>query len=361
MEPIIEASQLNKAYDGRVVLDIEHLAVEPGEILVFLGPSGAGKSVLLRLLNLLELPTSGKIMFKGEDVSAVAGGRGLEVRRRMVMLFQDPLLFKTSVEKNVAFGLGVRRLPRIEVKQRVDDALELLGLEGSNDKVVSTLSGGEAQRVAFARALVIEPEVIFLDEPFSDLDSLIRRRLQTEVRDIFKRKGLTAVFVTHDHEEAARMGDRIMVLHEGKIVQGGTPRQVFQQPESEFVAQFVGMENIYGGAVVSSENGLSEVSIDGQVIEVLAERDTGETITIGLRPEDVTLVPAEEMNSRASSRNSLVGPVSRIDAQGPTAYVTVDCPFPIRALITSRSLEELGIKVGSDVGVRFKATAVHVI
>jgi tungstate transport system ATP-binding protein len=358
---MIEAKRLNKSYDGRVVLDIEHLAVEPGEILVFLGPSGAGKSVLLRLLDLLELPTSGKITFKGEDVSAVAGGRGLEVRRRMVMLFQDPLLFKTSVEKNVAFGLGVRRLPRIDIKQRVDDALELLGLEGSNDKAVSTLSGGEAQRVAFARALVIEPEVIFLDEPFSDLDSLIRRRLQSEVRDIFKRKGLTSVLVTHDHEEAARMGDRIMVLHEGRIVQGGTPRQVFEQPESEFVAKFVGMENIYGGAVVSSESGLVEVSIDGQVIEVLADRDTGEDITIGLRPEDVTLVPAEEVNSRASSRNSLVGSVSRIDAQGPTAYVTVDCPFPVRALITSRSLEELGIGVGSDAGVRFKATAVHVI
>ena len=361
MAPIIEARQLNKAYDGRVVLDIEHLAVELGEILVFLGPSGAGKSVLLRLLNLLEPPTSGKIMFKGEDVSDVAGGRGLEVRRQMVMLFQDSLLFKTSVEKNVAFGLGIRRLPRVEIKQRVSDAIELLGLAGLNDKEVSTLSGGEAQRVALARALIVEPEIIYLDEPFSDLDFLIRRRLQSEVRDIFKEKGLTSVFVTHDHEEAARMGDRIMVLNEGKIVQSGAPRQVFEQPESEFVAQFVGMENIYKGAVVSSEDGLAEVSVDGEVIEVVTDRGAGEAVTVGLRPEDVTIVPAVEVGSRASSRNALVGRVSSIEAQGPTAYVTVDCPFPVRAIITSRSLEELGLEVGSQAGVRFKATAVHLI
>ncbi|MCJ7745627.1 MAG: ABC transporter ATP-binding protein [Actinobacteria bacterium] len=361
MEPIVEASQLNKAYDGRVVLDVEHLAVDPGEILVFLGPSGAGKSVLLRLLNLLEPPTSGEIMFKGEDVSSVAGSHGLEVRRRMVMLFQDPLLFKISVEKNVAFGLGVRRLPQQEIKRRVDEALELLGLTGLNAKDVATLSGGEAQRVAFARALVVEPEIIYLDEPFSDLDFLIRRRLQSEVRDIFKEKGLTSVFVTHDHEEAARMGDRIMVLNEGKIVQAGTPRQVFQQPESEFVARFVGMENIYGGTVVSSEGGLVEVTVDGEIIEVVTDSRAGEAVTVGLRPEDVTLVPAAEVDSRASSRNALVGRVSRVEAQGPTAYVTVDCPFPVRALITSRSLEELGLEVGSDAGVRFKATAVHVI
>jgi len=361
MQSIVEASNLRKAYEGKVVLDIEHLSVEAGEVLVFLGPSGAGKSVLLRLLNLLEPPTSGTIMFRGKDTSHLAGGRALEVRRRMVMLFQDPLLFKTSVENNVSFGLGVRGVERSVIKRRVDEALEIFSLSGFNDKEVSTLSGGESQRVALARALVIEPEVVFLDEPFSDLDVLIRRRLQSEVRGIFKEKGLTSVFVTHDHEEAARMGDRIIVLNQGRIVQGGTPKRIFQHPENEFVARFVGMENLIAGKVISSQDGLDEVSVEGGVIEAVADRVAGEAVTLGLRPEDVTLLPADEVQKPESSRNAFLGKVVDVELVDPVARVTVDCPFPVVSVITRRSLEELGIEEGMTVGVRFKATAVHVM
>jgi molybdopterin-binding protein len=361
MKTILEANNLSKTYSDIKVLDIDEFSVEEGETLVFLGPSGAGKSLLLRILNLLEAPSTGTVRLGGEEILRLQGRERVKVSRRMAMLFQEPLLFTGSVSRNVAYGLKVRGFPTAEIEERVADALRTVRLAGFWKRNVSTLSGGEAQRVALARALVIEPDVIFLDEPFSDLDFMIRRRLQAEVRDIFKGKGLTAVFVTHDHEEAARMGDRIMVLNEGKIVQSGTPRQIFEKPESEFVAQFVGMENIYSGTVISCEDGLAEISLDGEVIEVVTDRSADEAVTVGLRPEDVTLVHAADIESRESSRNALAGRVSRIEPQGPTVYVTVDCPFPVRALITSRSLEELGFEVGSEAGVRFKATVVHVI
>ena len=361
MKTILETSNLSKTYDGSKVLDVDEFSVEEGETLVFLGPSGAGKSVLLRILNLLEPPSSGNVRLGGEEILGLQGREKVKLARRMAMLFQEPLLFTGSVSRNVAYGLKVRGFPPSEIEKRVADALRAVRLVGFGERHVSTLSGGEAQRVALARAMVVEPEVMFLDEPFANLDRLNRDALQVEVGEILKRKGMTAVFVTHDQQEAARLGDRILVLDEGRIVQRGIPSEIFHEPATESVARFVGMDNIYGGVVTSAAGGLARVLIEGKEIEVVGERTEGETITIGLRPEDITLVPAAEAGSRVSSRNALVGNVSRIDAQGPTAYVTVDCPFPVRALITSRSLEELGINVGSEVGIRFKATAVHVI
>ena len=361
MKTILEASNLSKTYDGSKVLDIDEFSVEDGETLVFLGPSGAGKSLLLRILNMLEAPSTGTVRLGGEEILRLQGRERVEVARRMAMLFQEPLLFTGSVTRNVAYGLKVRGFPPAEIEKRVADALRTVRLVGFGERHVSTLSGGEAQRVALARAMVVEPEVLFLDEPFANLDRLNRDALQVEVRDILKRRGMTAVFVTHDQQEAARLGDRIMVLDEGRIVQRGIPSDIFHKPATESVARFVGMDNIYNGVVTSAAGGLALVLIEREAIEVVSERIEGEHVTVGLRPEDVTLVHAADIGSRESSRNALVGRVSSIEAQGPTAYVTVDCPFPVRALITMRSLEELGLEVGSEAGVRFKATAVHLI
>lgn len=361
MAAILEARELTKNYDGGTVLDVAQLSVSEGETLSVLGPSGAGKSVLLRLLDLLEAPTSGSVLFEGKEVQGLVGKQRLDVCRRMVMIFQDPLLFKGSVADNVAYGLKVRGVPREDRVPRVKEALRLVGIADLERKYVTTLSGGEAQRVALARALVVEPEVLLLDEPFASVDPLNRQALQRDVRAIFREGRRTAIFVTHDQEEAARMGDRIAVLEGGRIVQQGPPREVFYQPRTEFVARFMGAENILSGEVVRSSGGIAEVEVEGVSLDVMTDRSVGERIGVALRPEDVTLLPASEAGSRASSRNSLEGEVVGVELLGPRTRVTLLCPFPLNAVITRRSLEEMDIRPGSRLIARFKATAAHVL
>lgn len=359
--PVIEASGLKKAYGGDTVLDIDELAVERGEVLVILGPSGAGKSVLLRLLNLLEEPSEGVVRFEGVEVQGLEGRGRMEVSRRMAMIFQDPLLFRGSVADNAGYGLKVRRVPAGLRARRVAGILELVKMDAFAGKHVSTLSGGEAQRVALARSLVIEPEVLLLDEPFASLDTPTRHALQEDVKRILGEIGMTAVFVTHDQDEAARLGDRIVVLNNGRTAQAGSPREIFYEPKSEFVASFVGFENIYDARVVAVDGGLTRLAVDGREIEAVSDRAPGEKVKVGIRPEDVTLVPAADISDMASSRNALVGTVAGTDVRGPLARVTVECPFPVVAMVTSRSLEEMKIFPGMPLGLRFKATAVVVI
>jgi tungstate transport system ATP-binding protein len=359
--PVLRATGIRKLYGGQLVLDIEDFEVRCGEVVVVLGPSGTGKSVFLRILNLLEQPTAGTVRFMGQEVTGLEGAARLAVSRRMALIFQDPLLFRGTVEDNVAYGMKVRRVPVEERKARVAELLGAVRLEGLSGRYVTTLSGGEAQRVALARALVIEPEVLFLDEPFASLDTPTRLALQDEVSDVLRERGITAVFVTHDQEEAARLGDRILVLNEGRIIQQGSPRDIFYEPESEFVAGFVGFDNIYDGEVVSCEEGLACASVEGHEFEAVTDISPGAKVRLGIRPEDVTLVPASTLDAPASSRNAFVGEVTDIELRGPVARVTMACPFPLVALVTRRSLEELGIEVASEIGARFKATAVVVI
>ncbi len=358
---VIEASGLEKSYNGRMVVDVDRLEVDSGEVLAVLGPSGSGKSVLLRMLNLLERPTRGTVRFRGREVQGLTGRDRVEVQRRMAMVFQDPLLFRGTVADNVAYGLKVRKVPAVERRSRVNEMLDAVGIGDLAWTQVATLSGGEAQRAAVARALVIKPEVLLFDEPFANLDRPTRRSLQDESKEILQERNMTAVFVTHDQEEAARMGDRILVLHDGRVAQEGVARDIFYKPSSEFVARFMGVENIYRGRVLNAEEGLARVSVEGGVIEVMTDKPSGAEVTLGLRPEDVTLVPPGDAASTASSRNSLVGEVRSVEARGPLAQVELACPFRLVALITRRSQEEMGIKPGAAFAARFKATAVIVI
>jgi ABC-type Fe3+/spermidine/putrescine transport system ATPase subunit len=257
--------------------------------------------------------------------------------------------------------LKVRRLPADQIEERVGEMLEVVNLAEYAGSRVSTLSGGEAQRVAVARALVIKPEVLFFDEPFANLDLPTRHALQRESKAILRERDMTAVFVTHDQEEAARMGDRILVLHDGQVAQEGTARDIFYSPRTEFVARFVGVDNIYRGEVLGVSDGLARVSVDGAVFEVTAEAAAGEKVTLGLRPEDVTLILPEAIESPASSRNVFLGEVTGIELRGPVARVMLACPFPLVVIVTRRSLEDMGVALGSRFGVRFKATAVVVI
>ena len=356
----LEVEGLKKSYNGRVVLDIDSLSVQRGEVLVVLGESGAGKSVFLRLLNLLEVPSEGKIFFSGKEIQNLSGKSRVKTARRMAMIFQDPILFRGSVFDNVSYGLKVRGVSSQERRLKVIDALELVGLSGFERRSALTLSGGEAQRVALAAAIVLNPELLLLDEPFENLDAPARRRLQEDVRSIFHQNQMTAVFVTHDQVEAARMGDRIAVLQEGKIVQVGEANQIFFKPGSKFIAKFVGFENMLDGVVIASKDGLSIVDVRGVKLEVTGALNSGGRVTLCLRPEDITIFQAGRNQFVSSSRNCIHAVVRQIDSLGPTAKVYLSCPFPLIALLTRRSIDELGITPGARCFAGFKATAVHV-
>ncbi len=359
--PVLEARELKKSYRGRTVLDVSRFSVRHGETAVILGPSGAGKSVFLRILNLLETPDSGLVLFEGQEAQGLRGAERLKVTRRMAMIFQDPLLFTGTVGENVAYGLKIRRVPQEQRKRRVAGALEVVELSALASRGVGTLSGGEAQRVALARALAIEPEVLLLDEPFASLDAPTRRSLQTEVKMILRDLGMTAVFVTHDQEEAARLADRILVLEGGKIAQHGGSRDIFYQPRSEFVAGFVGFDNMYQGQVRASADGLAAVSIDGGELQAITDLPVGSKVTVAVRPEDVALqLPSAERRA-TSVRNSFECAVSSVELIGPVARVTLSCPFTLVADITRRSLEDMGIREGSSLLAGFKAAAVVVV
>jgi len=221
-------------------LTVERLTAHDGEFLTLLGPSGCGKTTTLRIIAGLERPDSGKVLFDGRAVNDLP-----PYERNIGIVFQDYALFPhMNVFKNIAFGLEMRRLPRREVERRVKRALELVGLEGLENRYPEQLSGGQQQRVALARALVVEPEVLLLDEPLSNLDAKIRERLRGEIKRIQRELGITTVYVTHDQEEAMAVSDRIAVMNFGRIEQVGKPLELYYHPRKEFVARFLGTSNI---------------------------------------------------------------------------------------------------------------------
>ncbi|MGX6969932.1 ABC transporter ATP-binding protein [Vagococcus bubulae] len=235
----LDLENISLSFDDKLVLNDISLSVGKGELVTLLGPSGCGKSTLLRTIAGLEEPKTGSIKLDGEEIQHK---RSRE--RNIGMVFQQYALFPTmTVFDNVAFGLKVKKLDKKIVQEKVDTVLSLVELEEFSDRYVTQLSGGQQQRVALARALVVEPKLLLLDEPLSALDARIRKQLQLEIRAIQKELGITMVFVTHDQEEAMRISDRIYVLSEGKLEQASSPNELYTQPKSQFVAEFIGDYN----------------------------------------------------------------------------------------------------------------------
>lgn len=227
------------------------LTIEPGTLVTLLGPSGCGKTTTLRMLAGLEHPTSGKILIGGKDVTMLPANE-----RDVSMVFQSYALFPhmTSLE-NVAYGLQSSGMGKKEAREKAEEGLKLVGLAGMGHRLPAELSGGQQQRVAVARALVLEPQVLLLDEPLSNLDARLRRRVRTEIRDLQQRLGFTAVYVTHDQDEALAVSDRIIVMKDGEIAQSGAPRELYEAPASPFIADFMGEANVLPCEVVQSEGG----------------------------------------------------------------------------------------------------------
>jgi thiamine transport system ATP-binding protein len=270
---------LTVTYDGFTAVDAVDLEVADGEIVCILGPSGSGKSSLLRAVAGLEPDARGRISWDGDDLARVPPHR-----RGFGLMFQDHALFPhRDVQGNVAFGLRMQRLPRAEIDVRTENALALVGLDGFEHRRIRELSGGEQQRVALARALAAEPRLLMLDEPLGALDRALRERLVAELRALFVRLGLTTLFVTHDHDEAFALADRLVIMHAGHIEQVGTPAAVWQRPANAFVARFLGW-NVTGAftdapaavrpeAVRVVEHGENHAAVAGDVIVRTFHRD----------------------------------------------------------------------------------------
>ena len=354
---LLEISNLTVHRAGRTVLEIPALEIRAGEVLAVIGPNGAGKSTLLLALAYLLKPDTGEIRFHGQAVSA---HHELEYRRKIGLVLQDALLLDDTVFNNVAIGLTFRRLPRSEIRTQVNHWLELLGIAGLAQRRARTLSGGEAQRTSLARAFALQPDLLLLDEPFSALDAPTRLALLTDLQALLTETHQTAIFITHDLEEALMLGQRVAVLIGGQLRQSGPPDEVFNTPADPEVAAFVGVETILPGRVTGEQDGLVQVAMDGLQAEVAGSAPTGRAVYLCLRPEDVTLHPAGSV-PLSSARNRLKGRITRLTPQGPLVRVTVDCGLAVVALVTRPSVRELGLAPGVEVAVTFKASAAHLI
>lgn len=284
----IQINAVGKKFGPVVALDKIDLEIGMGEFFSLLGPSGCGKTTLLRILSGLEFPTSGSVIIDGCDVS-----REPPYRRPTNLVFQSYAIFPhLSVTENIAYGLRRLRLGSAEQARRVDEMLELIGLQGFGSRRPNQLSGGQLQRVALARALVLKPKVLLLDEPLAALDKKLRERMQLELRALQREVGITFVFVTHDQEEALTLSDRVAVMSQGRMVQCSSPLDLYERPQNRFVAEFVGEMNFFKGKVVGSAPNMCRVDLQGLGAVTCPDqtrRETGERVVVAVRPECIRL------------------------------------------------------------------------
>ena len=359
---LLRVEDLDVRRGGAKVLDIPVLDVHSEQVLALIGPNGAGKSTLLLTLACLLKPFQGRIVFSGREIDARRGD--FSYRRRVAMVFQDPLLFDATVFDNVATGLRIRGLKRAEIEERVPRYLELFGIGHLAGRSARKLSGGEAQRTSLARAFVTKPEIVFLDEPFSALDPPTREGLIGDLERILRETRTTAVLTTHDQSEALRLADAMAVMNAGKIVQVGPVADVMNRPVDGFVASFVGVETVLPGRVLETSDGVFTAAVEGGRIQAVGHVRTGDAVLCCIRPEHVTIstkVPSKVPSAESSARNVFAGTIRKITPLGLFFRVNVDCGFELVSYVTRQSLEELSLTEGKEVSASFKATAVHVI
>ncbi len=356
---MIRIAGLSRIAGEQKILDDITLEIHRGEIFTIIGPSGSGKTTLLRLIDLLDWPSAGKILFDGHDTAGTERAR-LAIRRRMSMVFQKPAVLNTTVAENVAFGLKFRGTDQAQIDPRITSALELVGLSGFEKRRATSLSGGEMQRVAIARAMVTEPEVLLLDEPTANLDPVSTEIIEDLLIKINREMHTTILFSTHDMIQGQRLAHRIGVIMNGRLVQVGTLHDIFYQPKGKEVARFVGIDTILKGVVQSNEQGHATIAIGNARFEVVTPCPPGKTVALYIRPEEVT-ISIPDGAQKTSVRNQIMGTIVKLVTLGPFVRVTVDCGMLlITALITNRSSGELGLAIGTTVIASVKASAIHV-
>ncbi len=305
---LIEIEKLTKGYDGlRAISDVD-IAIAEKEFVTFLGPSGCGKTTTLRLLAGFLAPDGGTITVAGEVLSSPDRVVPPE-RRRMGMVFQNYAVWPhMTVLENIAFGLRYTDFDRREHKVRIERVVAAVGLEGLEDRHPTQLSGGQQQRVALARSLVVEPSILLLDEPLSNLDAKLRERMRSELKALQRRTGITFIYVTHDQSEAMAMSDRIVVFHRGRVQQVGAPRQIYERPANMFVADFMGLVNKLAGTVLGRNGTTAVVGVGENRIATTAAAGTiGAAATVAIRPEAFSF--AAPSGGAAAGENRLKGTV----------------------------------------------------
>lgn len=288
-EPLLALEGVTKSFDSTPILKGVSLSVGRAEFLTFLGPSGCGKTTTLRLIAGFEQPDSGRVLLAGEDVTALP-----PYRRDVHTVFQHYALFPHyDVFDNVAFGLRLKKLPEAQIKERVASALALVKLSGFERRRTTSLSGGQMQRIAMARALVGRPRLLLLDEPLGALDLKLRREMQLELKAIQKSLGIAFIYVTHDQEEAMTMSDRIAVFNQGRIEQLGAPAEIYERPRTRFVADFIGSANVFSARLLDSSGGGLKLRLEDELDVELSGASTsasvGDVLEVAIRPERVKL------------------------------------------------------------------------
>ena len=332
-EHLIDLKNICKEYDGVKVLKNINLYIRKKEFVTLLGPSGCGKTTTLRIIGGFETPTSGELLFEGKEISHIP-----PYKRRVNTVFQKYALFPhLNVFDNIAFGLKLKKLSKAEIARRVDAMLDLVNLQGYGKRHVDALSGGQQQRVAIARSLVNEPEVLLLDEPLGALDLKLRKEMQLELKNMQQRLGITFLYVTHDQEEALTMSDTIMVMRDGRILQIGDPKTIYDEPANAFVADFIGESNILRGTMIHDEL----VEFAGCAFPCV-DFGFGENakVDVVIRPEDIMLV-GEDVGQ-------LVGTIRSVLFKGVHYEMMIDTGN-VTFKVHSTTMQPQGSRVGLSI------------
>ena len=357
----VEAIGVSKVFgkdeDRVVALDKVHVAIRENEFFTLLGPSGCGKTTLLRLIAGFDHPTEGHILLHGEDISALP-----PFKRPVNTVFQNYALFPhMTVAGNIGFGLEMLGKPRAEIDARVDEMLKLVQMSELKNRQTSQISGGQQQRVALARALAPSPQVLLLDEPLSALDLKLRKEMQIELKRLQHETGITFIFVTHDQEEALTMSDRVAVMDQGRILQIGAPRDIYDRPAERFVANFIGDTNFLEAELLSARKGADQVKLPSGKAVAASLPDgfsgsAGRKITIVVRPEHAEVV------ARPAS-GLLAGTLGNIVYFGTDTHYHVELDTGGEFIVRMQNLRgsEIGHAVGDKVGIAFKSDAVQVL
>ena len=339
---IIELRHISKVYsdNGFKAVDDFNLEVKRGEFVTFLGPSGCGKTTTLRMIAGFEMPTSGEIFLNGEDISQLPANK-----RPINTVFQRYALFPhMNIYDNIAFGLKLKKLPKEEIRKKVKRVLDIVDLEGFENRKISTLSGGQQQRIAIARALVNEPEILMLDEPLGALDLKMRQEMQIELKHMHDELGITFIYVTHDQEEALTMSDKIVVLSEGRIQQIGTPEDIYNEPQNAFVADFIGESNIFKGIMT----GHMKVRFCGGEFIGMDDVAEGTLVDVVVRPEDVIITKPED--------GIVEGEVVSVIFKGMHYEVTVESGKYEMVIRTTKCYS-----VGERIGMKLEPDGIHIM
>ena len=339
---IIELRHISKVYsdNGFKAVDDFNLEVKRGEFVTFLGPSGCGKTTTLRMIAGFEMPTSGEILLNGEDISQLPANKG-----PINTVFQRYALFPhMNIYDNIAFGLKLKKLPKEEIRKKVKRVLDIVDLEGFENRKISTLSGGQQQRIAIARALVNEPEILMLDEPLGALDLKMRQEMQLELKHMHDELGITFIYVTHDQEEALTMSDKIVVLSEGRIQQIGTPEDIYNEPQNAFVADFIGESNIFKGIMT----GHMKVRFCGGEFIGMDDVPEGTLVDVVVRPEDVIITKPED--------GVVEGEVVSVIFKGMHYEVTVESGKYEMVIRTTKCYS-----VGERIGMKLEPDGIHIM